>query len=272
LHYHLSITNFVKFAMVNGSLARPPPSLSIMANQTVFRDATLPPLPSYSLEPMPDMLPWISDFWVSLVLPIVVYWAVSMSFHLIDVLDLFPQYRLHTPEEITSRNHVSRYDVARDVIIQQIIQVITGAVLAITEPPAMTGKAEYDVAVWATRIRLSQRVLPGLLGLVGLNASAISKNMATSYPFLAGALAGGYYPFLSTDTASPSFAAWELAAAKFVYYLLIPGLQFFGAVCMLDTWQYFLHRLMHVNRWMYSEFSTIFAHQIHVELATDNWQ
>ena len=106
------------------------------------------------------------------------YWAVSIFFHLVDVYDLFPQYRLHTPEEITKRNRVSRYEVARDVIIQQVIQVATGAVLALTEPPQMTGKADYDVAVWATRLRLAQRGLPALLGLVGLNATAISKNVA----------------------------------------------------------------------------------------------
>lgn len=234
--------------MGNDSVTSP----TMAVNNTLF-DTSFPLLPEYNLSPLPDLFPWLSDFWVSLLVPVVVYWIVSVFFHLIDVYDFFPQYRLHTPDEITKRNHVSRYEVARDVIIQQIIQVATGAVLALTEPPEMTGKTDYDIAVWATRLRLAQRVLPGMLSLVGLNATAISKNLATSFPSLAGALAGGYYPLVAPGTEAPAFAPWELFAAKAIYHLLIPALQFFVAVVILDTWQYFLHRFMHINKWMYSK-------------------
>lgn len=228
--------------------------MSAMVNNTIF-DAALPPLPSYSLEPRGDYFTFISDFWLSLVMPVFVYWAMSLFFHFIDVCDMFPQYRLHTPAEILKRNHASRHEVARDVIIQQIIQVATGAVLAITEPIEVIGKGDYDIAVWATRLRLAQRALPGLLKLVGLNAITISKNMSASHPLLAGVLAGGHYPFLSTaESAAPSFAPWELVVAKAIYHVLVPALQFFIAIFILDTWQYFLHRLMHTNRWLYSEF------------------
>jgi sphinganine C4-monooxygenase len=229
-----------------------------MANSTF--DTSLPPLPAFTIEPMPDLLPFISDFWLALILPVVVYWVLSMFFHVIDVYDIWPQYRLHTPEEILRRNHVSRYEVARDVIIQQIIQTITGALLSMGDPPQMIGKADYDVAVWARRVRLAQRALPSLLGIVGINASSMSQNMAASHPLLAGVLAGGYYPFLTTKLAGPdgqlvpAFATWELVVARTIYHLLIPALQFGIAVVWLDTWQYFLHRLMHINKWMYSAF------------------
>ncbi|PHH61138.1 hypothetical protein CDD81_755 [Ophiocordyceps australis] len=238
----------------------------------------LPPLPTYSLEPTGDLLSFISDFWLSLILPVAVYWLLSLGFHAIDVLDLFPHYRLHTPDEITRRNHASRYQVARDVIIQQLIQISTGAVLALAEPPEMRGRREYDVAVWATRLRLAQRALPSLLGLVGLNAAALSKSVSASHPLLAAALAGGQYPFLATDavasTASaananalaPAFASWELAVARVIYHVLVPGLQFFVAVFFLDTWQYFLHRLMHMNRWMYTTFHSR-HHRLYVPYA-----
>lgn len=238
---------------------------STMANQTLF-DTALPPMPTYTLSPQTDYFTWIPDFWLSLVAPVVVYWIVSLFFHFIDVCDFFPQYRLHTPDEIASRNRVTRYEVFRDVIIQQIIQVATGAVLAITDPPEMSGKAEYDVAVWATRVRLAQRALPAVLGFLGLNATAISKNMSASHPFLAGALAGGYYPFLNSESATPSFAAWEVAVANFIYHVGIPGLQFLAAVIFLDTWQYFLHRLMHMNRWMYTTFHSR-HHRLYVPYA-----
>lgn len=217
----------------------------------------LPPLPTYTLAPMPDLFPGvISDFWLTIIAPHITYWVVSLVFHLIDVYDVFPQYRLHTPDEIAQRNLATRWQVARDVVLEQIIQMITAAVLSLTEPAQMTGMEAYDVALWATRIRLAQGVLPTVLGLLGLNAAAISKNMSASHPLLAGALAGGHYPFLTTrlDTAESvsTFATWELTLAKVIYWLVIPGLQFWFAVAFQDAWQYFWHRAMHVNKWMYS--------------------
>jgi sphinganine C4-monooxygenase len=229
-----------------------------MANATVAPD--LPPLPAYDTRPMPDLLPFISDFWLSLIAPHIAYWVVSLIFHVIDVYDLFPQYRLHTPDEIAQRNLASRYEVARDVLLEQLIQIATSAVLTLTEPRQTTGAEARDVAVWATRIRLAQRALPSMLGLVGLNAAAISKNMAASHPLLAGALAGGHYPFLTTTlddvtgaaVSVPAFAAWELLLAKAIYWVLVPGFQLWLAACILDAWQYFWHRAMHLNKWMYS--------------------
>ncbi|KAK3997360.1 sphingolipid C4-hydroxylase [Cladorrhinum sp. PSN332] len=226
------------------------------ANSTIA--SGLPPLPAYEIREVDDVFPWISDFWLSCLLPHVAYWAVSLIFHIIDVFDLFPQYRLHTPEEITQRNLASRWEVARDVIIEQIIQVATSAFLSLTEARQTTGMENYEVAVWATRIRLAQRALPGALGLLGLNAASIAKNMAASHPLLAGALAGGHYPFLTAQldgvsgTQVPAFAAWELLVAKAIYWLIIPGIQMWLGMCFLDTWQYFWHKAMHMNKWMYT--------------------
>lgn len=225
--------------------------------QNTTLGATLPPLPPYTETPIPNMFPFISDFWVSVVAPIVVYWIVSLFFHAIDVLDVWPQYRLHTPEEILRRNHASRYEVARDVVIQQVIQMASGAVLSMADPPQMTGREDHDVAVWATRVRVAQRALPRMLAVLGLDAVAVADKVAASHPLVAGALAGGHYPFLTTELAGaavPAFAGWEVLVAKAIYWAVIPGLQLFMAVSILDTWQYFLHRLMHTNKWMYSEF------------------
>jgi len=231
-----------------------------VANSTYLSD--LPPLPSYALEPVPPLVPFISDFYLSLVLPIAAYWIVALFFHYIDVYDIWPQYRLHTPAEIITRNHVSRYEVARDVIIQQIIQTIVGTILSLSEPEELRGKEDYDIALWAQRIRIAQRALPQLLGILGLNAATISKNVAGSHPLLAGALAGGKYPFLTTglDVASgtpvPAFASWEMLVAKTMYWYAVPAAQFMLAIFIVDTWQYFLHRAMHMNKWLYSKLSS----------------
>ena len=174
--------------------------------------------------------------------------------------EIWSQYRLHTPAEILNRNHVSRYEVARDVIIQQIIQTFVGVVLGLTEPEDMTGKEDYDIARWAQRLRIAQRALPQLLGFLGLNAAAISKNISGSHPMIAAVLAGGKYPSLDmgldviSGVAIPTFASWEIFTAKAIYWYLVPALQFGLAIFIEDTWQYFLHRAMHMNKWLYSEF------------------
>jgi sphinganine C4-monooxygenase len=234
---------------------------AIMSNLTFTSSkmSDLPPLPSYSLSPAEPLVSFIPDFYLSLILPIAAYWIVSLFFHYIDVLDVWPQYRLHTPAEILKRNHVSRYEVARDVIIQQIIQTLVGAVLGLTEPEEVVGKENYDIAQWATRLRIAQRALPQLLGFVGLNAAAMSKNISRSHPMIAAVLAGGKYPSLTMglDVVSgapvPTFADWEILAAKTLYWGIVPLLQFGLAIFIVDTWQYFLHRAMHMNKWLYSE-------------------
>ncbi|KAI0480585.1 fatty acid hydroxylase superfamily-domain-containing protein [Xylariaceae sp. FL0804] len=232
----------------------------------------LPPLPAFTVFETPDLISWLPDFWLSIFAPIVTYWLVSGFFHIIDVFDLCPKYRLHTPAEIAQRNRATRFEVFRDVIIQQIFQIGMAAVLGLTDPPQMTGMGEYDVAVWATRVRLAQRALPRLLGVLGINAASISKNMAVSHPLLAGALAGGHYPFLaagldaSDGSTIPAFAAWELIVAKAIYHLVIPSIQFAIAVCLLDAYQYFFHRAMHMNKWLYTKFHSR-HHRLYVPYA-----
>ncbi|GKT48002.1 sphingolipid C9-methyltransferase 1 [Colletotrichum spaethianum] len=242
-----------------------------MATNFTSMAGELPPLPEYTLKPYADMIPGVPDIYLRIFLPIVVYWVLSMFFHLIDVYDVWPQYRLHTPEEITKRNHVSRYEVARDVVLQQLIQVAMSVFLEYIDEEQLTGREDYDVAVWATRVRIAQRALPTFLGLLGLNAASISKNMSASHPFIAGALAGGHYPFLTAEldgshAVVPAFASWELLVAKAIYWLVIPGFQLFAAIAVLDTWQYFLHRLMHVNKWMYTTFHSR-HHRLYVPYA-----
>ncbi|GKT53162.1 fatty acid hydroxylase superfamily protein [Colletotrichum tofieldiae] len=179
-----------------------------MATNFTSMAGELPPLPAYTLKPYDDMIPGLPDVYLRILLPIVVYWILSLFFHLIDVYDVWPQYRLHTPEEITKRNHVSRYEVARDVVLQQLIQIFMSVFLEYIDDEQLTGREDYDVAVWATR----------------------------------------------------------LLVAKAIYWLVIPGFQLFAAISILDTWQYFLHRLMHVNKWMYTTFHSR-HHRLYVPYA-----
>ncbi|KAL8716751.1 MAG: hypothetical protein Q9225_005943 [Loekoesia sp. 1 TL-2023] len=220
----------------------------------------LPPLPNYQTTLMPPLLPPIPDKLLTLILPIAAYWGLSMLFHWIDTKDYFPQYRLHTPAEVSSRNKVSRWEVVRDVVIQQVVQTLVGWLLGMTEPDDVVGKEVYDIAVWARRIRIAQRAIPGLLALIGLDAVGLAKNMKMSHPVLAGVMMGGRYSNLKvTPTAgdgfadlNSGFAPWEEMLANAMYWYIVPALQYGVAILVVDTWQYFLHRAMHMNKWMYT--------------------
>ena len=246
-----------------------------MINSTAMAEYDgLPPLPPYTLKPLPSLLPPIPDKLLTVLLPIAAYWGLSLLFHWIDMKDYFPQYRLHTPAEVSKRNRASRWDVVRDVVIQQVVQTAVGWLLGMTEPDDFYGKEEYDVAVWARRIRLVERAVPALLSLVGINAVELGKNLGAGHPMLAGALQGGYYPSLQhmavlsggVTATTPMFAPWEVSLAKVIYWFLIPVIQFTIGIIFVDTWQYFLHRAMHMNKYLYTTFHSR-HHRLYVPYA-----
>ncbi len=246
-----------------------------MASSNITSNAfDIPSLPTYTLTPRPPLFPPIPDKLAILILPIVAYWGLSMFFHWIDSKDYFPQYRLHTPAEVAKRNRVSRWEVVRDVVIQQVVQTIVGYIIGMTEPDEYLGKGEHDVLLWAQRIRLAQRTVPSLLSFIGINSKGLANNLFHSHPTLAGALIGGHYPTLSNlistsidpPTSISSFAAWELLTAHIVFHYLIPTLQFSLAILIVDTWQYFLHRLMHTSRYLYTTFHSR-HHRLYVPYA-----
>ncbi|KAI9817515.1 MAG: hypothetical protein M1827_001125 [Pycnora praestabilis] len=242
-----------------------------MSNSTSFE---LPPLPHYALTPLPSLVPLIPDKLFTLLLPIAAYWILSLFFHWIDTKDYFSQYRLHTPAEVLKRNHVSRYEVVRDVVIQQVIQTVVGTLLGMTEPDDFFGKEEYDIAVWASRIRIAQRSIPRLLSFVGVNSAGVAKSLISSHLTMASVFAGGQYPWLTQTISNaggealiaPAFASWEMLAAKALYWYLIPAVQFALAIFVEDTWQYFLHRAMHMNKWLYTTFHSR-HHRLYVPYA-----
>jgi sphinganine C4-monooxygenase len=242
-------------------------------NTTLVYD--LPPLPVYTLVPRPPLVAGIPDNILALILPVVAYWTVSMFFHLIDVYDLFADYRLHTPAEVLTRNRVTRWDVVKDVVLQHVVQTIAGLMMAYFDGQEYIGREEYDVAVWARHIRFSQRALPYLLAVVGLDASGVAANLSQNgHKMLAGAIAGGNYPGITQsiissagiETVAPAFTAWEMTLANFIYWYFVPGLQLLWGICVVDTWQYFLHRAMHMNKWLYVKFHSR-HHRLYVPYA-----
>jgi sphinganine C4-monooxygenase len=53
---------------------------------------------------------------------------------------------------------------------------------------------------------------------------------------------------------------------SFVYWWGIPLLQLLGALLVMDTWQYFLHRAFHLNTFLYRRFHSV-HHRLYVPYA-----
>ena len=113
---------------------------------------------------------------------------------------------------------------------------------------------------YAQKIRLSQRAIPFVLSIFGLDPIQLASKVAISQPTIASVLAGGRYAGLvqsaiigGQEVSLPAFASWELLLAKTLYWYGVPALQFLVGILLVDTWEYFLHRAMHLNKWLYGK-------------------
>lgn len=162
----------------------------------------------------------MSDTHLALALPIIVYWTMGLFFQYLNEKNMFPQYRLHTPEELESRNKCSLGEVVRAVIYQHILQTIGGLVVSYFEEPELTGMEAYDI--W----RIQEWSQSFTMGQFRLSHSA----------------------------------AWA------IYYLVEPALRISVAFVIIDTWQFILHRYMHMNKFLYRHLHSV-HHRLNVPYA-----
>lgn len=119
---------------------------------------------------------YVSDEVLGTFLPIVVYWVYSGLYLMLGNMD---NYRLHSKKDEDEKNLVSKKEVVKGVLLQQIVQAAVATVLfAVTGDDGESGGDRH--------------------------------------------------------------------ASIFVL-----GRQLFVAMLMLDTWQYFMHRYMHQNKFLY---------------------
>lgn len=224
-----------------------------------------PPLPPYALQLKPSIVPHLPDSYLAFVLPAITYWVVSLTFHYIDLKGYCSRYRLHTPAEYLKRNRASKADVIKVALFQQLCQCLLGVLIAKDE---LSTSAEYDIAVWARRVRLARHVVPGLLSILGIDSTRLANAVSEISPNFGAILLGGIYigPLnttagvaaesglqISAETVTPFFQG-EIVIAELLYYVLVPILKFFVALALADTWQYVTHRIFHANKFLYSKF------------------
>jgi len=114
--------------------------------------------------------------------------------------------------------------------------------------------------VWAV---ILQQVIQTALGLISLSdESAHVVNHAQQLRHVA-----SFLDSLAFTTLGERITPYILVhAANFWYWWGVPMLQFLGAMFIIDTWQYFLHRWMHVNKFLYKQFHS-WHHRLYVPYA-----
>eukprot|EP01024_Parvocaulis_polyphysoides_P065424 TRINITY_DN7634_c0_g2_i3.p1 TRINITY_DN7634_c0_g2~~TRINITY_DN7634_c0_g2_i3.p1 ORF type:complete len:273 (-),score=7.77 TRINITY_DN7634_c0_g2_i3:274-1020(-) len=81
----------------------------------------------------------------ALIAPILCYWIVGGIYELLDRLDCLQQYRLHTKEEASKRNQVSKWKVVLMVFSQQVGQVILGLIIMDEEDNTRPNETVFDI-------------------------------------------------------------------------------------------------------------------------------
>ncbi|THH01780.1 hypothetical protein EW145_g6851 [Phellinidium pouzarii] len=178
----------------------------------------------------PAVLSQMSDASLALVLPVVVYWGYSLFFHLLDSIDTpwLNKHRIHDSAEVKSRNLASKSSVFLAVLFQQAVQTALGY-------------------VWMDAGEEVQSCLNDL--------QSIERAVIYCARFVLG------------DAAALSFlSAYGPASVKFLYWWGIPSAQLVFAMFCIDTWQYFLHRAFHVNKFLYRHFHS-WHHRLYVPYA-----
>lgn len=126
-------------------------------------NATLAALPSLALQypfyhtEARSLLPGISDLHLSLASPVIVYWAFSIFFHL---LDIFPgplgarirQAKIHDEGEAEGKNRVTMAEVIRAVFVQQALQTGLGLWWMGAEHAPLTAADHLRVIRWYAEV------------------------------------------------------------------------------------------------------------------------
>jgi len=166
------------------------------------------------------------DQYLALAAPILAYWSLSLFFHYLDVSGWKWLEKY--------RIHESSEVKARNVATRS--QVVCFVLL--------------------------QQVLQTVLGLMYLSDGHKTTNHTQNMHDLAMKLRpllrwgmGG----IKTEEVMPDFV-------YFIYWWGMPGFQFLGAMFFIDTWQYFLHRLMHINKFLYKHLHS-WHHRLYVPYA-----
>lgn len=227
-----------------------------------------------------QLLPIVADKHLPYLVPAITFWVISKSsqvqlmrgavaevnmtagltFHYIESHGLLSKYKVHTQAKDLTKNRASKWDVIKLALIQQAAQCTLGYWMADDQESPIP--YEQTIAYWASMARTAKfygdRSLPGGKTVSYWIAERLESYTSNKFNFLQTTPAIGSlnssFVFQHSDSGTPQFDDWEIAAAKLAYWVLVPLCQYATAMVLADTMQYFTHRLFHVNKWLYSTF------------------
>jgi sphinganine C4-monooxygenase len=156
------------------------------------------------------------------------------------------KYRIHESSEVKARNIATRSQVVYFVLLQQVIQTVLG-LMWLSDRHKVINHTE-------NMLDLAMKLRPLLQwGVGGTETEVVMPDLV-------------YFIYW---WAIPSFqflgAMYVVPISSFLYAIcaltITPITRFF-----IDTWQYFLHRLMHVNKFLYKHFHS-WHHRLYVPYA-----
>ncbi|KAG6902340.1 hypothetical protein C0995_001377 [Termitomyces sp. Mi166 len=174
----------------------------------------------------PSLIAGIRDNYLALAAPIIAYWTLSLFFHFLDISGWKWLEKYRIHE---SKEVTTRNRATRTEVVLAVIL---------------------------------QHIIQTALGLLWLSAEGKPVNHAEKMQGIAAFLR----PFASWAVSQEHLKAVEPQIAYYLYWWVIPAFQFLSAMFVIDTWQYFLHRLMHVNRFLYKHFHSV-HHRLYVPYA-----
>jgi len=183
--------------------------------------------------PQRNIFSFLPDFWLSILAPVFAYWVWSALFYILDTMQWAwaEKYRLHDSDEAKSRNLVSPSRVLAAVIFQQALQTAGGYYWL--DPDAPTGEAVDHLGAMAKLLTQLYSMFRGALG------DAATRDILDNHG----------------DVILYSVYWWIDPVARFLFGMFI-----------IDTWQYFLHRAMHTNTFLYKTLHSV-HHRLYVPYA-----
>jgi sphinganine C4-monooxygenase len=182
----------------------------------------------------PALIPGVPDRILALVAPITGYWILSLFFHGLDMSgwQWLNEYRIHAADNVKTRKLATRSEVILAVVVQQAIQTMFGYFMGLirnapTRPGSWRGEME-DVRTVMVRI------------VVTVLGSELGKKVLQG--------------------------AEMVDLVYFLYWWGIPAAQLFVAMLIADTWEYFVHRFIHMNQFLYKNIHSV-HHRIYVPYA-----
>ncbi|GFS46717.1 sphingoid base hydroxylase 2 [Actinidia rufa] len=219
---------------------------------------------------------YVSDEAMGTFAPIVVYWLYAGFYQVLPPLD---SYRLHTRKEEEEKNLVPLWSVVKGVLLQQIVQAIVAHGLFLRKqwaeqkcnPWEITGSTQLVAVCRGSESESSvreQRAVSGVRICYGALRAQRAKRVVLFDPEnerLSRKLAEGKYGsdgVVEEDEVlldswyrqRPLVEVTSQASSSEVTVqpsLPIQIVQIVIAMLVMDTWQYFVHRYMHQNKFLY---------------------